>query len=373
MTPARLVFLDLARGLATLMMVQGHTLDALLSDDYRAAGAFHLWTFVRGLTPSMFLLFSGFAFAVATERRWAHHLLSGLSNTRRFRRFGFFLLLGYLLHFPVSRLIDLPFMPHERWRSFIVVDALQCIAITLMLLQGLVLATRTPRRLAVAALCGGLAVAMLTPWVWRGDWSALLPLPVAAYLSPAIGSPFPLFPWSAYTFIGAALGGLYLGRGARDPVAFAIRVLAGGGALLVVLAVIGARVPLEPFGSTDFWTTSPNQFFLRTGLVFLVLGVVMLASHRVSSGHSLLRMVAEESLTIYFVHLCIVYGSVWNSGLSQVYGRSLSLGPALGTVALLWLSVVALAGAWNWCKRRHAPVARRLRIAAVVLLLAKLA
>lgn len=47
--------------------------------------------------------------------------------------------------------------------------------------------------------------------------------------------------------------------------------------------------------------------------------------------------VAQESLLIYFVHLCIVYRSIWNDGLYQLYGEALP-------PAARWVSVAI--GAW---------------------------
>jgi uncharacterized membrane protein len=98
--PARLVLVDLARALAILMMLQGHTLHAVLSNDVRTGGWFQTWTFLRGQTSCLFFLLSGFAFALATYRHWADNLTSRATLARRLRRFAFFLLLGYALQSP---------------------------------------------------------------------------------------------------------------------------------------------------------------------------------------------------------------------------------------------------------------------------------
>jgi uncharacterized membrane protein len=94
----RLVFVDLARVLAILMMIQGHVLDALLSSDYRTAAAFHVWSFLRGLTSCLFLVLSGFVLAMTTQRRWAQHASGLATHARCMRRCVALLALGYLLH-----------------------------------------------------------------------------------------------------------------------------------------------------------------------------------------------------------------------------------------------------------------------------------
>jgi len=74
-------------------------------------------------------------------------------------------------------------------------------------------------------------------------------------------------------FAGAGLG--HTNGGANTPACidtatnnaaispFANCILLPGSAALVALAIMGARAPLAPFGSTDFWSTSPNPRISR--------------------------------------------------------------------------------------------------------------
>jgi uncharacterized membrane protein len=62
----RVIFIDLARALAVFFMLYGHTIDALLAPAYRGGVWFDAWQFQRGLTSSLFLILSGFAFSIAT-------------------------------------------------------------------------------------------------------------------------------------------------------------------------------------------------------------------------------------------------------------------------------------------------------------------
>ena len=93
----RVIFIDLGRALAVAFMLYGHTVSALLAPIYQAGTWFQVWQFQRGLTSSLFLLLSGFAFSIATGRRWASQLRWTGALVRRMRRFGFFILLGYAL------------------------------------------------------------------------------------------------------------------------------------------------------------------------------------------------------------------------------------------------------------------------------------
>ncbi|HQZ40595.1 MAG TPA: heparan-alpha-glucosaminide N-acetyltransferase domain-containing protein [Vicinamibacterales bacterium] len=358
---SRAVFLDLARAVAILMMIQGHTIDAVLVPSARAGTWFAVWSFLRGLTSCTFLMLSGVVFTIATLRHWPLHLELGMAVVGRLRRFTLFLVLGYALHFPVPRIVRLWQASDERWRSFLAVDILQLVAITLIGLQLLVLIARTPRRYELAAAAACALAVVLTPMMWAIDWSGILPLAAASYLSPATGSQFPLFPWSGYMLFGVLVGMAYLRAGPTALARFANFQLLLGGAAMVALAFLLAQVRLQPFGPTDFWTTSPNQFLLRAGLVLMLFGVAAHASRFVSHKPRIIHSLAQESLTIYAVHLVLVYGSIWNDGLRQRVGATLPGNVAVGYAALLWLTMGLFALAWHWTKRTHPRIAGWLR------------
>lgn len=369
------VLLDVARAIATLMMLQGHTLDAVLATGLRVGLVFDAWTFLRGLTSCAFLFLSGFVFVFVTDRRLGRKGGARAAADRRLRRFSFFLLLGYALHLPVRQLTLLTTMDSAQWRSFLAVDVLQCIAVMLTLLQVLALAVRAPRLRAavVAGLCVLLVAGM--PWVWRVEWTGL-PLSVASYLSPATGSVFPIFPWGAFVLLGAVVGHLHTRftahMGPDSLVAFARRVLAPGGAALLVVSGVGWWLPWQPFGPTDFWSNSPSLFCLRAGLVLLLVGALARAVPRMTRTPYVIQAIARQSLVVYAVHLCVVYGSIWNAGLKQMVGGALPLAPALGVVVAIWVSMAGLAVVWHWSRHHYPGIVWWVRAATWVLLVSML-
>ncbi|MBI4263678.1 MAG: DUF1624 domain-containing protein [Acidobacteria bacterium] len=371
MSSGRVVFIDLARALAVVMMVYGHAVSALLAPDYRSGAWYDAWLFQRGLTASLFLLLAGFAFSIATTRHWPAHARLSAAVWARLRRFSLFIALGYALHFPVSRLVDLAGASDERWRSFLIVDVLQLIGVTFVLLQALVLALRSRRALVVVAFGLALVTLGVTPVTWSTEWARWLPLAAASYLTPATGSPFPLFPWAAYVLIGASAGGLYARWGAGHHLAFAHGLLLTGGAL-VALALSAGSLPLAIFGTGPLsWI--PALVTMRIGACFLFLGVVAHASRFLARLPHGVSAVAQESLVIYFVHLCIVYGSVWNRGLRHSYGEALGPGATAAVVVVLLAAMTVLAWHWNRLKHTYPRAARWIAVAAgavlVILLL----
>ncbi|MBR3090375.1 MAG: DUF1624 domain-containing protein, partial [Bacteroidetes bacterium] len=67
---SRIPSLDIARLLAMLMMVQGHTIYCLLDTNIINSGLWYwnTWTFIRGITAPVFLMVSGAVHIFANKR-----------------------------------------------------------------------------------------------------------------------------------------------------------------------------------------------------------------------------------------------------------------------------------------------------------------
>ena len=352
----RVIFIDLARALAVLFMLYGHTVSALLAPQYQTGTWFDVWQFQRGLTSSLFLLLGGFAFSIATTRHWTSHVTWSWAVVKRIRRFALFVLLGYSLHLPVNRLLLLPLATPENWRAFLAVDVLQLIGVTFIALQFLVLLCRSRRVFMGVAFALAVAIVWATAAAAQVDWTGRVPSWVAPYLSTATGSLFPLLPWSAFVLLGAALGQVYSRWGAANLSAFARWVLLVPGSLLLVLAFVVHALPSPEFANP--FGVPPREFMVRTGPCLMVMGCIALASRRITHLPRVFGAVAQESLLIYFVHLCIVYGSVWNYGLWSWYAASLGPWGTFAAVVFVISTMSGLAWSWNHWKRTSPRTAR---------------
>jgi hypothetical protein len=199
------------------------------------------------------------------------------------------------------------------------------------------------------ALAIAVAAGMLTPLVWTVDWRSRLPSSVAAYLSPAGGSLFPLFPWIAFVFVGAGLGQMYARWGAANLPVFTVRVLLLPGVAMVAIAT-GLRLLAPDAFGTGPGAFVPAEVLLRIGSCLVLLAGIAYLSRRLAHLPHVFGAVAQESLLVYFVHLCIVYGSVWNRGLAQAYGARLPPGETVVMVVMVIVSMAMLAWVWNWWK-----------------------
>ena len=127
--------LDILRAIGVMLMIEGHTMDAVLSPVYKdgASIMFQLWTFFRGLTAPFFFFSAGLAFVVATVKNNSGVLsISKKSKYRRVKRIVTLLLLGYGLHLPLELFYNPSGIPSENLKIFFYVDALHVISLSLL-------------------------------------------------------------------------------------------------------------------------------------------------------------------------------------------------------------------------------------------------
>jgi uncharacterized membrane protein len=367
----RVVFIDLARALAVVFMLYGHTVSALLDPRYQTGAWFDVWQFQRGLTSSLFLLLSGFAFSVATTRHWASHLQLSGALVKRARRFVLLILLGYGLHFPLPRFALMAGATEAQWRQLLAVDVLQLIGVTLLFVQALVFVSRSRRVFTVAAFALTAIGVASTPWIYAIDWSVRVPPAVAAYLFPDTGSLFPLLPWSGFVMLGAGLGQIYARWDPAHLTRYSNMALLLPGAVMAIIGASESFMTEKPFGPGP-WSFIPPQFLVRAGTCLMLLALLAHVSRRIKHLPRVFGAVAQETLLIYFVHLCIVYGSVWNHGLYRYFAAALDPWAVFGVVVMLVAAMVALASYWNWWKHVRPQHARWISIGALTALVARL-
>lgn len=345
----RIVFIDLLRGWAALVMIEVHVMNAFLLPQLKATPWFELLTFVNGLVAPAFLFVAGLVFAVVLEARrdepGGYRLLLKKQAGRILLIWG----LGYVLHIPVFSFSAIRNLPPDAWLSFYQSDILHCIAAGLLIL--VVLGGSLPSGRVMAWTLGGLSVATVLAGVMLGGSGVLEGLHPAlrAYADHRL-SLFPLFPWLGFLLAGGAVGAVYVheARTGTDT-RFAKGVVILGAALIVLY------LP-EPAGFAPSvlttGKTSPFFFALRLGIILLLL---MACRHWVIMRRTTTSWVLDagrESLLIYAGHLLILYGTVFGGrSLVDLYGGSASVPACIaGTVALTGL-MVAAGRAWSALKR----------------------
>src|SRR5262249_33058412 len=288
-TKQRLAYVDWMRGLACLLMFQTHCYDSWLSSGARAS-KFFMWSQLGGTLPApLFLFLAGVSLALVPDKLRQGGATAHDVACKTMRRGAEIFALGLL--FRVQEfLLGQPWAP---WSDLLRVDILNMIGFS-MLLMGLICRaaaageTETPAggrseqsrvraRNIVAALALVLFIALVTPPVWTTWRPSWLPWFLESYINGvhtfATPQPwlFPFFPWAAFALVGLAVGFVLLTDWARHPEVSALALLALGGAAVAMLALRLDTRPRQFYAVYDFWHTSPNFFFIRVGILLVIL------------------------------------------------------------------------------------------------------
>lgn len=355
----RIRFLDVMRGFAVVIMVMGHSIDSVLSLDVRTTEVFRLYDAVRGFTGPMFLFVAGYAFAVATEKRWLEFHVPGRAVVKRLAKILLLFVIGYALHFPFFSFDKiLHHATPEEYAQFFQVDVLHCLAASMLMLQIGVLLIRTARTFAVTVLLAAAGIVIATPLVWQVQFAPLFSQFVAPYFNGLALTIFPVFPYAGFFFFGTGVGHFYLeARGEGNERLFFQRVIAVA-CVVMVAGLIFDALPWEIYPPHDFWRSSPNFFMIRLGIVLLITAGFCSLTRIPSMVNTILVTLGQASLLVYIAHLVLVYGSAANDGLMQRIGQVLPFQQAFAVGLIVLLAMIALVYIWNYVRDHHLVVLR---------------
>jgi uncharacterized membrane protein len=140
--PVRLLFLDMMRFIALFMMIQGHTIYALLDKEIRDGNSWGIgiWTLLRGYTAPFFMVIAGAVFTyllLQQDRR----LVSGNMRIRKgLIRVGTLLFWAYMLRFQLETFIKT--ISQSLLENMISVDVLHIIGLGLFVVIAVFVLTR---------------------------------------------------------------------------------------------------------------------------------------------------------------------------------------------------------------------------------------
>jgi uncharacterized membrane protein len=340
----RINSLDLTRILAMVFMIQGHVIYALASPEAVNVQVFpwDVWNYLRGLTAPIFLTVSG-AVQVFANKRDEYGKLPKKTVFRRFRMGLILMLIGYTMMFPAERVWDIFFLPASAWSIFFQVNILQLIGISLILLLGIFLFTRNDRELGILSLIFALTITFLTPTVLDFDWFIILPEFMAAYLSSWKGSIFPIFPFTAFVFYGAAIGSFLKQIGPEKRTKTIIYWGIPAGAVFFSIGYLYNY--FTGSGSFSGLTLSNvGVHFIRFGMVLGVFSISALIYLLTSGLSKYYSIFSKRALFIYVIHLFLLYGTVFFNGLARIAPNSLGLADTL--IAVFAIEAISLGTAY---------------------------
>jgi uncharacterized membrane protein len=336
----RLPYLDWMRGLAVLIMLQGHVMEGWLRPEDRSGEWFWLSQFLGGLPAPIFLFLVGTSLALLLDRMRSKGASHRQLAMRVVRRSAWILLLAYA--FRIEQF--LMWYPASQWRDVFRVDTLNCIAVCILLI-GLVstfLKTRL-RNIAVMGAATAL-LAIVTPWIYplRPNMSDIF---LSYFNGNGNSAAFSVVPWAAFAFAGITFGYMLLEGRARVGEAEFFNGVAVAGIYAYTIGSAMSFFPIFHYGFFDYSVTSPHFFLIRLGWVLLIIYGAYKWSTRTSAGSwSPLIFLGQASLVVYWIHMEIVYGRPFHN-----FARALEFTEA--TTHLLWVVPLMFATVWVWRQR----------------------
>ena len=324
------------RAFAVLMMVQGHTIDALLSNEFRNYNhtGFYIWHTFRGFTAPTFMFISGVVFTYLLRLNPKPFFYNPRVQ-KGFIRFLTLIVIGYLLRFPTYNFLGYTEVTHDQWMGFFKVDALHLIGSGLLIILIVsYLAEELKINHYIVYIFTSLFMFSMIFITEQINWSNFLPIPFAAYFYTNTGSFFPIFPWAGYVLAGAVLGNYLV----QNPEVYMKKkfsiILISIGIISIVLAeLFNYYVTVN-----NFKTALAVQYYYiieRSGYVILLNGLMSLLAQSIKKIPKICKQIGTHTLLIYAVHIVILYGSAWIPGVSRFLSKSFNFSVSIIASACL--------------------------------------
>ncbi len=342
---SRLTFLDWSRGLAVVVMLQGHVFHSFAKPDLRGDGPFMLSQFLGGIGPAVFLVLTGITLAFLMNGREREGLAPLQRWSSALRRAGYLFSLAFLFRVQLW----LFGFPQSPWTDLFKVDILNCMGFAIALMSVMAIFTTAERIRLCAGL--GMAIACAAPLVSSVDWS-WLPPHISAYFVPSYQY-FAFFPWAAFIAFGLSIGSLL-----RIAQPGQMNRVMQWGTLIGFAMILGGQyfsnLPYSLYSKSEFWLDSPGLIVIKLGVVMLIMAFSYVwTEFAVGNSWSWVRQLGTTSLLVYWVHIELVYGRWFGSQKESL--SNVECGVWAAAVILLMIGLSVLKTRWRSISAALAP------------------
>lgn len=350
---SRLQFIDSARSIAIILMLQGHfialtyesyvpMLKTLRSSGTSGNGLFDIWCYVRGFTAPLFFSITGLIFTYLLLREKETPVFRQERVRKGIKRAVTIILLGYLLQLDIQSLNY--YLSGNIGSRFFAFHVLQCIGFGILAIVVLYILQRTVLQkisfiILLSLAC--IAIFILYPIIKNyGNQTIIMNIP--AFLQNMIHgkhSVFPIIPWFGFVFFGGILGAIL--RQCQHRVKdqwFAFRFLAG--IILLNLVLRGSFLLIDVITNDQFDYSASAAIFDRFTQIGLLLALLMYLDRKVQLGQSLFIRMGQNTLVIYVLHIILLYGAFLGIGITTFYKHNLGGWPSV-IGALLFVAFFA--------------------------------
>lgn len=317
----RLKFIDMARSVAILLMLEGHFVDDSLAVIYRNPDhpAFATWQYIRGFTAPVFLTVTGLIFVYLLLKNRELAPWKNIRFKKGFKRVVELFFWGYMV-------------------QYYAFHVLECIATGILLILIIYFIYKLVKFIPLWIYFFAAGFTIFAFYLFMRELPKDMPWPENAWYfvqnafhGPGNRAIFPIVPWVGFTMFGAMIGAIL--HDVHDKIRnwyFPLIVFGIGGALF--------WFPKEILGGLDslvHWVFPSftkrfvylDWLYWKQGMVLMELSVLIFIDnmwgHKIKDS-SLFLKVGQNTLTIYVVHMMILYGSMTGIGLNDWFHKDLT-------------------------------------------------
>jgi len=334
----RLYFIDMARSIAILLMIEGHFTGSALSWEYRKYEffAYKFWHILHGVTSPLFFTVTGIIFVyLLTARGQDVGYFQNPRVKKGFKRVLTLLFWGYLIQLNLGSIIKSIYYSVPIYLDwFYAFHVLQSIAIGLFILlviYGLYKLIKIGPFYIYCLLTAIVIFILYSMLKTHIEWDnkliannlldpnhrRYLPENAPSFIQNMFYgkfSDFNFLQYSGYTILGGMIGNL-------------IRIYEKetkkwwfGASFIAVGIIFNFIVPMlyaEHLISREVFI-SISTYILRLGQVIGLIGILMLIDANIKIRATLFLKLGQNTLPIYIVHVIILYGGIFGLGLKPL-------------------------------------------------------
>jgi uncharacterized membrane protein len=303
---SRLYFIDMARTIAILLMLEGHFVHDSLALEWASDSypAYVVWKTIRGFTSPIFLTVTGLVFTYLLMGNEQVKFWQNIRVRRGLKRVVELLFWGYLL-------------------QYYAFHVLQCIAIGILTIISLYGIYRLVKVIPLWIYYFLAGTGLFLTYLFFGEMGEnYWPKNAPTFIQNIFHGPkslFPITPHMAYTMYGAMLGVLLF--------TFKTHVKSWpvilGTFALGLLVFLGIK-PLLIWGSSwDLFHGMPlykmDWLYEKFGMVLMVLSILLALETfvlKIKKDNLFLR-IGQNTLSIYIIHMMVLYGSIIKIGVND--------------------------------------------------------
>jgi uncharacterized membrane protein len=317
---SRLQFIDMARSIAIILMLEGHFVDTTLGKQYRRPEdisrfadwnyiVFDIWEYIRGFTSPMFLTITGVVFVYLLLGNEKETFFKNIRVKKGFKRIFELLFWGYLLQV----------------YSF---HVLQCIAIGIFIILSCYGLSRLFKFIPIWLFYLTAGTLLFTLYIPMQKLPIPWPQNAPQFIQNVFRneskfSIFPIIPNLGFTMYGAFIGTmLYRFKNNVLTYKFQLALFLSGICIFFfsnpILNFINRYLLFNSFPKLY----SIDWLYERVGMSLLILSILLLINILFGNRkNNLFLKMGQNTLTIFIIHFMVLYGSVIVIGINDFFNQ----------------------------------------------------